>query len=219
MSYLNDDMGYMSCDGIFGAAWPSVSSFGVEPPLQRVLNQLDKPLFSVWLDKHPKASPTYTGLITYGALDAKNCDGSWNFLPLIGETFWNYDFSLGTKKLRGTSGQTVTVDTGTSWLNFPSAVVDTIMRKIGAEYDNNDDLYYTDCGNIGLPDFVFRFGKQNYALTSDDYLLSTSSGRCAVKVYPQDLIGGWLVGDTFIRRYCHAFDIGGRRIGLAKAKQ
>lgn len=51
MNVLDVDLGYMPADGIFGVAWPSVSSFGVTPPLNRVAKQLTQPLFSVWLDK------------------------------------------------------------------------------------------------------------------------------------------------------------------------
>jgi hypothetical protein len=28
----------------------------------------------------------------------------------------------------------------------------------------------------------------------------------------------WIFGDVFLRSYCGIFDIGGRRLGLAKAK-
>lgn len=51
MNYLNDDIGYMPMDGIFGLGWPDLSAFGVTPPVFQSLSQLDQPLFSVWLDK------------------------------------------------------------------------------------------------------------------------------------------------------------------------
>ncbi|KAH7710653.1 aspartic protease 1 [Aphelenchoides avenae] len=69
----------------------------------------------------------------------------------------------------------------------------------------------------GLPELVFNIGGRPYPLSPEDYLLPLASGKCALKVYPNDVIGGWLVGDTFMRRYCHVYDIGQRRIGFAEA--
>ncbi|KAH7710424.1 ASP-1 protein, partial [Aphelenchoides avenae] len=125
-------------------------------------------------------------------------------------------FSLGGKVL--VRGDDVTADTGTSWINVPNRVVDKITRATGAEYDFTNDMYTVDCSVTGLPDFVFTFGGKDYPLTQADYLLAVGAGKCAVKIYAQDLIGGWLVGDTFMRPYCHVYDIGKRRIGLAKSK-
>ncbi|KAH7702647.1 ASP-1 protein, partial [Aphelenchoides avenae] len=36
-------------DGTFGLGWPSLAVDRAMPPLQNVLSQLDKPLFSIWL--------------------------------------------------------------------------------------------------------------------------------------------------------------------------
>lgn len=39
------------------------------------------------------------GLITYGALDTKNCDATVNYVPLSAETYWQFPidgFSIGT---------------------------------------------------------------------------------------------------------------------------
>ncbi|KAH7713980.1 aspartyl protease [Aphelenchoides avenae] len=51
MNYLDDDIGYMPMDGIFGLGWPDLSAFGVKPPVFNALSQLDQQVFSVWLDK------------------------------------------------------------------------------------------------------------------------------------------------------------------------
>lgn len=51
MNVLDNDLGYMPVDGIFGLAFPELSEFHVDPPVWRVLKQLDEPMFSIWLAK------------------------------------------------------------------------------------------------------------------------------------------------------------------------
>lgn len=40
---------------------------------------------------------------------------------------------------------------------------------------------------------------------------------CAVEVYASPFMEGWLIGDTLMRSYCHAYDVGQKRIGWAKS--
>ncbi|VDM59872.1 unnamed protein product [Angiostrongylus costaricensis] len=48
---IADIFGYMPFDGIFGLAWPAISVENVTPPMQNLLPTLDKPLFTIWLDR------------------------------------------------------------------------------------------------------------------------------------------------------------------------
>lgn len=37
--------------GVFGLGWPSPTNDKVQSPVFQILNQLDKPLYTVWLDR------------------------------------------------------------------------------------------------------------------------------------------------------------------------
>lgn len=49
---IMESFGYMPFDGVLGLAWPSVSEYGVTPPILNMLPQLDQPLFTIWLDRY-----------------------------------------------------------------------------------------------------------------------------------------------------------------------
>lgn len=90
-------------DGIFGLDWPASSEIDVLPVLFRILGQLDKPLFTVFLERlvlcskiqaseslsqRKYSAGVYGGMITYGAVDTTNCNAQVDYVPLITDTDW-----------------------------------------------------------------------------------------------------------------------------------
>ncbi|KAH7697795.1 aspartic protease, partial [Aphelenchoides avenae] len=111
-------------------------------------------------------------------------------------------------------------DTGVSWINVPSHIVDAIASRTNAEYQFKDDIYTVGCDATSLPDFTFTAaGGATLTISPDVYLLKIDNKRnvCAVEVYATPFMDGWLIGDTVIRAYCHAHDVGRKRIGFAKS--
>jgi Tfp pilus assembly protein PilV len=221
---IADVFGYQPTDGILGLAWPSIAEDNVTPVMQNLLPQLDKPLFTVWLDRRVKISDGGNGgLITYGATDTKNCDTKWNYVPLTAETYWQFQitgFKVGTSK--STRTQDAISDTGTSWLGAPQDQVNDIVTATNAQYDDVDGVYVVDCNAKNLPDIVFTIGGHQYSIPSTEYVidLGLGGGNCALTIFEMDFGGigpEWILGDSFIRTYCNAYDIGGQRIGFAKA--
>ncbi|KHJ86577.1 eukaryotic aspartyl protease, partial [Oesophagostomum dentatum] len=91
--------GYQPVDGILGLGWPELATEKVVPPMQNILSQLDKPIFTVWLDRKVKPSKGGSGgLITYGDMDTENCAPDVNYVKLSSLTYWQFPmegFSLG----------------------------------------------------------------------------------------------------------------------------
>lgn len=48
---VSDDFGIQLIDGILGLGWPAAADDQVPPPLFQMLSRLDKPVFTVWLDR------------------------------------------------------------------------------------------------------------------------------------------------------------------------
>jgi len=223
-SSIADVFGYQPVDGIMGLGWPALAVDKVVPPMQNMLSKLDKPLFTVWMDRKSKPSSGGNGgLITYGALDAKNCDANWAYVPLSSETYWQFAidaFSVGTATV--TKKQQVISDTGTSWLGGPTAQIKDIVTATKAKYDAQNQIYTVECTVKGLPDIVFTIGGVKYNIPQAEYVLDLElgGGKCALAMFEMDMGGfgpQWILGDTFIRTFCNAYDIGGKRIGFAKA--
>ncbi|KAH7713977.1 ASP-1 protein [Aphelenchoides avenae] len=243
MNYVDDYIGFTAMDGIFGLGWPDLSAFYVTPPVFNVLKQLDQSVFSVWLDKHPGPAATYAGSITFGGLNSINCDANWQWTPLqLTDSgtyeYWQFtldSFSIGPKNYF--VEQVCISDTGTSWINAPSHIVDGIAAATNAEYQFKDDIYTVACDAKGLPDFIFTVGESRLVVAPEIYLLKkrlqpplpdptgvfimfwidAKRNVCAIEVYATPFMDGWLVGDTLMRAYCHAYDVDNKRIGFARA--
>jgi hypothetical protein len=221
---IADVFGYQPVDGILGLGWPAIAEDNVVPPIQNILSQLDQKLFTVWLDRRIKQSTGGNGgLITYGALDAKNCDSTWNYVPLSSLTYWQFTiggFQVGSSKT--TRKQEVISDTGTSWLGGPQDQIDDIVSATNAQYNYEQGVYTVKCDAKSLPDIVFVIGGNNYAIPAKEYVLDLGLGNndCALTIFEMDYAGygpEWILGDSFIRTFCNVYDVGQKRIGFAKA--
>jgi hypothetical protein len=221
---IADVFGYQPIDGIMGLGWPALAVDNVVPPMQNLLSTLDKPLFTVWLDrKVPISMGGSGGLITYGAVDMTNCAATWNYVPLSSKTYWQFaidSFTISTYSIA--KSQQVISDTGTSWLGPPDAAVNDIVRATNAQYDPVNELYTVPCSTTGLPPIQFTIGGQPYSIPQAEYVLDLElgNGNCALTVFNLDFGGfgpQWILGDTFIRTYCNVYDIGQGRIGFAMA--
>uniref|UniRef100_A0A914CD26 Peptidase A1 domain-containing protein n=1 Tax=Acrobeloides nanus TaxID=290746 RepID=A0A914CD26_9BILA len=204
--------------GILGLGWPGNAIDNVVPPMQNLLPQLDKPLFSVWFDRQGGSG----GLITFGAIDSENCDSNINYVKLSSLTYWQFSMSsvhVGSY----TSNKPVQAisSTGTSWIGAPSADMNAIVKAINAQYDNIHQIYYVSCTQTGLPDWVFTIGGKQYNIPSTEYVtdVGLGNGNCAVTIFENSGFGpSWVLGDTFIRTYCNFYDIGNQQIGFSKAR-
>lgn len=112
----------------------------------------------------------------------------------------------------------VIVDTGTSVLVGPTAVVSEITKGIPLT---------PDCSIIStLPNIDFKFGTDTYTLTPSDYILQvTEMGQteCVLGIQgldlPAQLGKAFILGDTFIHKFYTHFDMGNKRVGFAPSKQ
>ncbi|KAL6743828.1 hypothetical protein Aduo_016823 [Ancylostoma duodenale] len=222
---IADVFGYQPVDGILGLGWPDLAAEKVVPPMQNILSELDKPIFTVWLDRKVKPSAGGTGgLITYGDFDLKNCAPDVTYVQLSSLTYWQFPiqgFSIGNFTQKKT--EQVISDTGTSWIGAPNSVVDAVAKEIDAKFDWNNQLYTVPCSKMETnPDLMFTIDGVKYNIPSVEYILDLGlgNGRCAITFFGMNAGGfgpSWILGDTWIRTYCNIHDIGQKRIGFAKA--
>ncbi|EYB92366.1 hypothetical protein Y032_0195g1504 [Ancylostoma ceylanicum] len=224
-THLAEVFGYQPVDGILGLGWPALAVDKVVPPMQNLLSQLDQPLFTVWMDRKLTVSNGgNAGLITYGAIDTKNCQSQINYVPLSAETYWQFPiqgFSIGSYSEN--KKEQVISDTGTSWIGAPNTVVSAVVKQTGAKYDFTNELYTVPCSTQKTqPDLVFTINGVKYNVPSVEYVLDLGlgNGKCALTFFGMNSGGfgpAWILGDTWIRTYCNIYDIGQKRIGFAKA--
>uniref|UniRef100_A0AC35U386 Peptidase A1 domain-containing protein n=1 Tax=Rhabditophanes sp. KR3021 TaxID=114890 RepID=A0AC35U386_9BILA len=216
--------GEQPMSGIMGLAWQSIAVDNVVPPMQNLLKSLDKPIFTVWMDRKQQLSTGQTGgLIVYGGLNTKNCQGTVNYVKLSSESYWQFKtdgFAVG--KYSHTKAEQVISDTGTSWLGLNQNYVNHIATESGAKFDFEQDIYTIAC-NAVAPDIIFTIGGIKYNIPSSEYILDLGlgGGKCGLTLFSMQG-GGFgpsaILGDTFIRSYCNVYDIGNKQIGFNLAK-
>jgi len=221
-------------DGILGLGWPALAVDNVPPTFQNVMNQLDAPLFTVWLDLKGPVTGAIGGLFTYGGMDNRNCQSTVRYAAITSQTWWQFNvngISVGTYSFSGT--QTAISDTGTSFLAVPTVQLRGIVAALSAQYDSQNQLYYVPCSQQNTAaSLVFTINTSpstggaaaptQYTIPNKEYIIDVgyNNGNCALAMFDMGSIGfgpQWIMGDTFIRTYCNIYDVGGVRLGLALA--
>jgi len=223
-------------DGILGMGFQSLAVNKIKPPVQTMIDQhlLANPWFTVWMTKK-NAEGVVGGLITLGDYDKQHCSDKVDFIPLSSATY--YQIALdGVKVGSQNGGQEFVVmrqssnsgvqaisDTGTSLIAGPAQQIKQIAQKLGGQFDQREGVYMVPCDAINtLPPVIFTIGGKDFAVSAKNYVdqISETDKRCFLgfQGFPSGGQGPqWILGDCFIREYCQVYDMGGKRLGLAKA--
>ncbi|KAH7723384.1 Protein ASP-1 protein6 [Aphelenchoides avenae] len=223
----SDWYGDLPIDGYFGLAWPYLSTTKSTPPIFTAINQLKNPLFTIWLGKRSdETNEPNSGQITYGALDTKNCDDDWKFVPLSRLSYWQHtveSVSYGNYSLTAT--RQAMSDTSVSWTGVPGDVLQGIIQVSGARTDVAKGFYAVKCASAKTrPDLTLRINGVSYDIPASTYVqdIGLEDDWCALSLFettPSDPSQpAWIFGHNFIRRYCTAYDIGKQKIGFANAR-
>merc|ERR1719450_142820 len=107
----------------------------------------------------------------------------------------------------------VAVDTGTSELAGPRAVVDELARRLNV---------LTDCSNYhGLPRLGFIVGDHILNLEPHDYV-EKANGQCQIALMPLDVPPPkgplFIFGIPFLQKFYTVFDAANRQLGFGVAK-
>ncbi|CAJ0939753.1 unnamed protein product, partial [Mesorhabditis belari] len=213
-------------DGILGLAFTSLSVSGSTPVFINAVKQglVDAPLFTVYLGMVGFQDGVFGGVYTWGGIDQDNCGDILAYVPLQSATYFQYqmtDVSSGTYTFTPRFKWSVISDTGTSFIGGPQKQVFAIADEMGASYDRKNEVFEIPC-NATIPDIVFTIGGNKYPVTQKNLIVTAGDDVdfCYLAIFP---FGGddidWILGDPFIREYCHIFDIGQKRIGLMTVKK
>jgi cathepsin D len=210
-------------DGILGMGWPAIS-VGKMPLVFDLLYQQGKVSgnsFSFYLTK--KAGQDGSALILGGA-DNKYAVEDFKYYPLKSENYWTLQmtdiiFNGSSYKTPGADLIAI-IDTGTSVLAGPTKVVEDMTKGFGPGKEKQ-----VDCNSIPtFPNLTIQFGSDSFILKPQDYILQVtelSTTVCIVGILgldlPPSLGEAFILGDSFIKTYYTHFDVGGKRVGFARA--
>jgi len=223
-------------DGILGLGFQQLAVDRVKPPVQTMIDEkkLANPWFTVWMTMTHAENET-GGLITIGDYDKKHCSDQVDWVPLSSATY--YQVSLEGVKVGSQNGQEelslfapednlgaqAISDTGTSLIAGPAQQIRQIGEKLGGQLDQSQGVYMVPCDAAKtLPPVIFTINGKEFAVTAKNYVLQLSEPdkRCFLGFQGMPSMGfgpSWILGDCWIREYCQIYDMGNKRLGLAKA--
>ncbi|XGW05163.1 hypothetical protein V3C99_015943 [Haemonchus contortus] len=207
--------------GILGMGFKELAVEGVNPPFQRAvdLGLVNKPIFTVFLERKGEQTDVPGGVYTYGDIDTTNCGPVIDYQPLISANYWQFKMSgFVSGKVASNKGWRVISDTGTSLIAAPRALAEQIAKVNGAKFDPTNDVFLIDCGS--KPTLELLIGNKKYEIQSENLIVPAGNGRCMLAVFgiPSQGFGPeWILGDPFIRQFCNIYDVGQKRIGFAQS--
>lgn len=220
-------------DGILGFGWPQIAVNGITPYFNNLVaaGTVEEPVFSFWLSGTPGKN---AGELTLGGVDTDHFEGDMQYIPVSQEGYWQVSaesMSIGGKPIK--TGFEAVVDTGTSLIALPLLEAIEINSKLGClnigiecEFVKPINGSTSTCPDPStIPTFEIVIAGKTFTLTGEDLLLKISEAGQDVCVsgimgFPGSLPNGIgiILGDVFLRKYYASFDVGQKRIGLAKAK-
>lgn len=208
--------------GILGLAFPDISVNHATPVFNSMMNQYPnmEKVFSFYLGK-TDAQP---GELNFGGIDKTKYTGDLVSVPLIAENYWQTEmqsFAMGNQTIH--TNAHIIVDSGTSLLTGPTAVVTQIAQMLGAN-QLLPGRYLLDCSKMSTyPDMMITIGGKTWVLKPEDYIINAENANveCILGMMGMDMpanIGPlWIMGDVFMKKVFTAFDYGQKMLHFAYA--
>ncbi|CAM8940071.1 unnamed protein product [Rhodiola kirilowii] len=124
-------------DGILGLGFQEIAVGNTVPLWYNMVEQglVDEEVFSFWLNRDPSAP--VGGEIVFGGVDPNHFKGQHIYVPVTEKGYWQFemdDFVIGSQSTDFCeTGCAAIVDSGTSLLIGPTAVITEVNHAIGAK--------------------------------------------------------------------------------------
>uniref|UniRef100_A0A0N5AV78 Peptidase A1 domain-containing protein n=1 Tax=Syphacia muris TaxID=451379 RepID=A0A0N5AV78_9BILA len=192
-------------DGILGLGFPPLSEDSIIPPINNAIyrNLLDKPIFTIWIaHRGINEQAQVGGVFTYGDYDTVNCGPEIGTVPVTMAAYWEFTMSgISVGSYSNNKGWETITDTGSSFIGGPTAVVDAIAAAVVQSEKIRTAITH-----------LFTFISKNFSL----FILKN---KCVLALTKGEFGGwtsSWILGDPFLRQYCHIHYVTEEKIGFAK---
>ncbi|KAI6170707.1 Peptidase A1 domain-containing protein [Aphelenchoides bicaudatus] len=189
---------------------------------QQLLDErkLDHPIFTVFYKRCP---PNINecgdgGTITLGKHDRKNCGPILGWTPPIDPKNFLWQFEVESLVVNGytapNKAQAIT-DTGTSHIRVAKSVYQAIIKEVkGVEAAPGSNLYKVPCANKF--EIKLKINGIEYVINWEALIVELANDECQLQIADREENEVWILGDPFIRSYCHIHDWTARKVGFAK---
>ena len=196
--------------GIMGLAYNTISVDGFKTWMD--VNSLTDKSFSFYLHSNPTASyMVIPGMDTEGYTVVESH-------KVVEQKYWSLNL-VNVKQgdtVIDASGYKGVIDSGTSLLVGPKAIVDQMIKGITVN---------SNCSGLDqLPTLAFTIDSQEYPLAPSDYVLQVEQlgqKQCLLGIQSMDFPEGFnyfIIGDVFMRRYPSYFNLNDNTVSFQVAK-
>lgn len=212
----------VNSDGILGLAFSTINQ--VKPVKQTtffetVAPTLQRKVFAANLRAEGN------GTWDFGYIDKSKYTGDMMYAPVVDNPrkHWTIDvkgFAVGNDSFGSTAVGNVIVDSGTSLVYLPQAVLDGYYSQIQGFQKSSTGFYTFPC-NATLPDLNLKIGEGQYiTFPGRDINYSKADivlDRCAGSIYPNLNMRYAILGNLFMKNYyvVHSMEESTPKIGFA----
>lgn len=202
-------------DGILGLSLPQMSQ-GADFNVMSLFGEnlsLRRSIFSIFLSEADSESSE----VSFGELKRQRMLSKMIWANVSSDSgYWEVeldDIALNNRHQKLCEHCRVALDSGTSEIAGPSAVIDKLIEKLGVQ---------TDCSNLKqLPMLGFVVNGYILNLEPKDYV-DVQGGRCDYTLMPMDVPPPkgplFVFGIPFLSRFYTAYSIEKRKVGIAVAR-
>ena len=196
-----------SMSGILGLAYDSISVDGLKTWIMS--SDLTDHSFTFYLHNNPDES--YMMIPGYDSQMLETIETH----KVVEQKYWALNLAsmqqAGKAVIPG-AGTKAVIDSGTSLLVGPKAIVDPLISGITVK---------KDCSNLSsLPNLTFTIDSTPYVLTPQDYSLNVE-GSCMLGIQSMDFPAGFnyfILGDVFMRKYPSYFSRDANTVSFLRTK-
>ncbi|XP_065289393.1 lysosomal aspartic protease-like [Dermacentor albipictus] len=212
-------------DGLLGLGYPALAEDNVLPVFDNMIKQnlLPQPVFSVYLNRNPKASPG--GEIYFGGIDSKRYTGAITYTSVTKKSYWQFKMQgMQVKKDKNfcAGGCDAVVDTGSSFIEGPKDEIERLNAYLRAKEEPSGE-WRVKCANIPkMPKISFTISGKEFTMTADQYIIQIETPK-KLKCFSSFAVSDtptkkfWVLGQVFIGSFYSIFDRGSDRLGFAIA--
>mmetsp|Transcript_3532 Transcript_3532/g.8794 ORF Transcript_3532/g.8794 Transcript_3532/m.8794 type:complete len:469 (-) Transcript_3532:61-1467(-) len=216
-------------DGVLGLGQaisdaPEFDVFGVLA--KNATPGMHQSLFAVYLGRRIQDEAE----ITFGNLREDRMDSALTWVPVSQEGYWQFqfqDFTINGKPANlcsSKSGCQGVLDTGSSLMMGPKGILDQLLGLLA--FGNSTQM---NCSSsVQFPKLGFKIDGKLFEMEPDDYMdrsvdksLPHGTDACWAHLMPIGDTGRgpiFVLGMPFLRTFYTVYDVGQKRIGIAKAR-
>ncbi|KAI0645535.1 acid protease [Trametes meyenii] len=205
-------------DGLLGLGLPALSRLHQSPFFNTAVSQgsVKDGVFGIKLAKAGSE-------LFLGGTDSSLYSGSFEWHPVVGTGYWQTSgASILVDSQTVVSGFTTVIDSGTTFIyGLPDDVAAFYEAIPGSQlYNPTLGIYVFPCASA--PSSVaFNWGGNNWTISAEDFNLGTgaSASECVGAIMGRDMgVGGWILGDSFMKNVYTAFSLDSNSVGFATLK-